>query len=75
MKRWYKINIWLSILGILIFGISIIFFKKIQLFLLPAMFGLGMAFKGFKNIYKNEGPSKIKKVKRTNYNKKSKKRG
>ncbi|MCR8744936.1 hypothetical protein [Romboutsia lituseburensis] len=74
MERWYKINVWLSVLGILIFVSSLIFLKQMPLFLLPAMFGLGMAFKGGKNIYKNEGPPKTQKSKKTDYNKKKKKK-
>ena len=73
MERWYRINVGLSVVGLLVFSASMMFFKKMPLFLLPAMFGLGMAFKGFKNIYKNEGPEKSKKSKRPNYNTKKKK--
>lgn len=73
MERWYRINVGLSICGILLFAVSMIFFNKMPLFLLPAMFGLGMAFRGFKNIYKNEGPQKIRKSKKPNYNRKKKK--
>lgn len=74
MERWCRINVWLSVLGILIFGASLIFLKQMPLFLLPAMFGLGMAFKGAKNIYKNEGPPKTRKSKRPDYNKRNKKK-
>ena len=54
-------------MGILIFIASMMFFKKVPLFLLPAMFGLGIAFKSFKNIYKNEAPNINKKSKRPDY--------
>ncbi|MGL4913204.1 MAG: hypothetical protein ACRC3Y_12330 [Romboutsia sp.] len=73
MERWYRINVGLSMCGVLLCAVSMMFFKKMPLFLLPAMFGLGMAFKGFKNIYKNEGPERSKKSKRPNYNGKRKK--
>lgn len=74
IQRWYRINVWVSVLGVIVFGISMILFKKSLLFLFPAMFGLGMGFKGFKNIYKNEGPPIDKKLKRPDYTKKKKKK-
>lgn len=67
MERWYKLNLGLGLMGGLIFIASMMFFKKMPLFLFPAMFGLGIAFKSLKNIYKNEGQNVNKKSKRPDY--------
>lgn len=58
MERWNRLNVYFSLVGLLIFLVSMIFIKKLPLFLLVAMFGLGIAFKSFKNIYKKEEPPK-----------------
>lgn len=67
MERWYKLNLGFGLLGILIFIASMMFFKKMPLFLLPAMFGIGIIFKSLKNIYKNEQPTANKKSKKFDY--------
>jgi uncharacterized membrane protein len=67
MERWYKLNLGFGLFGILIFIASMMFFKKMPLFLLPAMFGIGITFKSLKNIYKNEQPTVNKKSKKFDY--------
>lgn len=67
MERWYKLNLGFGLFGILIFIASMMFFKKMPLFLLPAMFGIGVTFKSLKNIYKKEQPIVNKKSKKFEY--------
>lgn len=71
MERWYKLNFSFGFMGVLMFIASMLFFKKLPLFILPAMFGLGITFKCIKNIYKGNAPID-KKTKRPEYNKKKK---
>lgn len=61
MERWIRVNIYMGGAGILLCGASLIFINKIPLFLLPALFGVGITFKCTRNIYKNEGPPKSRK--------------
>ena len=72
MERWYKLNLGLGLMGIMIFGICILLFKKLPLLIIPAMFGLGIALKCIKNVYKG-APLAIEKKKRPDYSKKKKK--
>ncbi|MGL5329307.1 MAG: hypothetical protein ACRDD7_08565 [Peptostreptococcaceae bacterium] len=74
MQRWQRINVGLSLIGLLIFIIGLLLVKKMPLFLFVAMFGLGMFFKTFRNIYKNEAPAQNKKIKRPEYDKRKKKK-
>lgn len=71
MERWYKLNLGLGLMGILIFGSCMLLFNKLPLFIIPAMFGLGIALKCIKNVYKGTPPG-IQKKKRPDYNKKKK---
>ncbi|MGL6106790.1 hypothetical protein [Romboutsia sp.] len=73
MERWYKLNLSLGLMGVLTFIVSMLFFKKLPLFILPAMFGLGIAFKCIKNVYRGNAP-RDKKLKRPDYNNKNKKK-
>lgn len=62
MDRWIKINMCMGGGGLLLCLASLIFVRQMPLFLLPAVFGVGMAFKCIRNIFKNEGPPKTQKV-------------
>ena len=62
MERWKKLNVFVSLGGLIFFIISLFFVKYNILILFFAAFGLGIAWKGFKNIYKNVNPPNIEKV-------------
>ena len=73
MERWNRLNVYFSIVGLIIFIISLLLVNKMPLFVLLAAFGLGIAFKGFKNIYKKTPPPKENKIKNP-YDTKTKKK-
>ncbi|MEW9079705.1 hypothetical protein [Terrisporobacter glycolicus] len=56
MERWKKLNVLVSLGGLAFFIISLLFVRYNPLILCLAAFGLGVAWKGFKNIYKNVDP-------------------
>lgn len=62
MERWQKLNVYVSVAGLIGFIISLLLVKLNPLFLCLAAFGLGVAFKGFKNIYKNVEPPSVEKA-------------
>lgn len=77
MQRWQKLNVYFSLGGLLLAIISILLIKKMPLFLLSAMFGIGVCFKSFMNIYKGVEPPGIKNIEKaynTGGNKKKKKK-
>lgn len=62
MDRWKRLNVFVSLGGLAIFLISLLFIRYNPLIYCLAAFGLGIAWKGFKNIYKNVDPPNIKKT-------------
>lgn len=75
MERWQKLNVYFGCGGLLLLIVSVIFLKKMPLFLLSAMFGAGIVFKTFKNIYKGVEPPTEKNIKNAyEPNKKKKKK-
>ena len=80
MERWRRLNALVSLGGLAFFIISLFFVKYNPLILCLAAFGLGVSWKGFKNIYKNVQPPSMEKVsdpydnKATHNKKKRKKR-
>lgn len=75
MERWQKLNVYFGCGGLLLFVFSMIFIKKMPLLLLSAMFGVGILFKTFKNIYKGVEPPSGKNIKGAyEMNKKKKKK-
>lgn len=62
MERWKKLNVLVSTGGVAFFIISLFFAKYNPLILCLSAFGLGVAWKGFKNIYKNVDPPSKEKV-------------
>lgn len=77
MDRWKQLNVYVSLGGLLLFIISLFLIKYNILILCIGAFGLGISFKGFKNIYKNVNPPKMEKVTNPydkNQNKKKKKK-
>lgn len=73
MDRWKRLNVFVSLGGLAFFIISLLLIKYNPLILCLSAFGLGVAWKGFKNIYKNVDPPNAEKV--TNpYNNGSKKK-
>ncbi|HBI94099.1 MAG TPA: hypothetical protein DDY58_17685 [Terrisporobacter glycolicus] len=62
MERWKKLNVLVSVGGLAFFLVSILFVKYNPLIFCLAAFGLGVAWKGFKNIYKNVDPPNREKV-------------
>ena len=62
MERWKKLNVFVSLGGLAFFIISLLFVKYNPLIYCLAAFGLGVAWKGFKNIYKNVEPPNMEKV-------------
>ncbi|WP_434799624.1 hypothetical protein [Terrisporobacter vanillatitrophus] len=62
MDRWKRLNVFVSLGGLALFIISLLFVKYNPLILCLAAFGLGIAWKGFKNIYKNVDPPSMEKV-------------
>ncbi len=73
MERWKQLNVFVSLGGMLFFIISMFFVKNNPLILCLSAFGLGVAWKGFKNIYKNIKPPKQEKINST-YGSKNKKK-
>lgn len=59
MERWRKLNVYVSTAGFIFFIISLLLVKYNPLFLCLAAFCLGIAYKGFKNIYKNVEPPDV----------------
>lgn len=80
MQRWQRMNVYFSLIGLLVFIICIIFIKKVPVLLLPAAFALGIAFNCFKTIYKKTPPpgyeqeEELKPIQQKKKKKKSKKR-
>lgn len=77
MQRWQKLNVYFSLGGFVLFIVSLLFMKKMPLLLLSAMFGIGVSFKSFMNIYKGVQPpstTNIEKAYNTGGNKKKKKK-
>lgn len=62
MDRWKRLNAMVSLGGLAFCIISLLFVKYNPLILCLATFGLGVAWKGFKNIYKNVDPPSSEKV-------------
>lgn len=62
MERWQKLNVYVSVAGFIGAVISIFLAKFSVLFYCLAAFGIGIAYKGFKNIYKNVEPPTVEKV-------------
>lgn len=62
MDRWKRMNVFASLGGLALFIISLLFAKYNVLILCIATFGLGIAWKGFRNIYKNVDPPNMEKV-------------
>lgn len=62
MYRWKKLNVLVSLGGLAFFIVSLFFVKYNPLILCLSAFGLGIAWKGFKNIYKNVDPPNMEKV-------------
>lgn len=60
MERWKKINVYVSVAGFVVFLVSLIFAKQNPFVLCLSAFALGVAWKGFKNIYKNVQPPSAK---------------
>ena len=56
MERWQKMNVYFSLVGLIIFIVCIIFIKKLPILLLAAAFALGITFNCFKTIYKKIPP-------------------
>lgn len=56
MQRWQRMNVYFSLIGLVIFIICIIFVKRVPILLLPAAFALGITFNCFKTIYKKTPP-------------------
>ena len=62
MDRWKRLNVLVSLGGLVFFIITLLFAKYNPLIYCLAAFGLGIAWKGFKNIYKNVDPPNTEKV-------------
>lgn len=56
MERWRRLNVYVSTIGFVVFIACLFLTKYNPLFLCLGFFGLGSAYKGFKNIYKNVDP-------------------
>ena len=54
MDRWKRLNVFASLGGLAVCIISALFVKYNPLILCISAFSLGIAWKGFKNIYKND---------------------
>lgn len=77
MQRWQKLNVYFSIGGLLLFTTSLLLINKMPLFLLTAMFGVGITAKSFMNIYKGVEPPRAKNIEKaynTDCSKKRKKK-
>ena len=48
MERWQKMNVYFSLVGLIIFIVCIIFIKTLPILLLAAAFALGITFNCFK---------------------------
>lgn len=57
-ERWKKLNVYVSLGGLAICIISLLFVRYSPLILCISFFSLGIAWKGFRNIYKNVEPPK-----------------
>ena len=68
MERWQKMNIYFSLVGLIIFIVCIIFIKKLPILLLAAAFALGITFNCFKTIYKKIPPPGYEEVENKNKN-------
>ena len=53
VDRWKRLNVYVSLGGLVFCIISLLFVKYNPLVLCLSAFGLGVAWKGFKIIYKN----------------------
>ena len=62
MERWKKLNVYVSVGGVILALVGLIFVKYNPLILCISFFGLGIAWKGFKNIYKNVDPPDTEKL-------------
>ena len=62
MDRWKRLNVFASLGGLAVCIISALFVKYNLLILCISAFSLGIAWKGFKNIYKNVDPPSSEKV-------------
>ena len=62
MDRWKRLNVFASLGGLAVCIISALFVKYNPLILCISAFSLGIAWKGFKNIYKNVDPPSSEKV-------------
>lgn len=62
MQRWQKLNVYFSIAGLLLFIVSMLFIKKMPFLLFSAMFGVGIFYKSFRNIYKGVEPPTTKNI-------------
>ena len=58
MDRWRRLNVLVSLGGLAFCIITLLFVKYNPLVLCLSAFGLGIAWKGFRNIYKNVDPPK-----------------
>ncbi len=77
MQRWQRMNVFFSLIGLVIFIICIVFVKKVPVLLLPAAFALGITFNCFKTIYKKTPPPGYEaevETKNTNVHKNKKKK-
>lgn len=62
VDRWKRLNVYVSLGGLVFCIISLLFVKYNPLVLCLSAFGLGVAWKGFKNIYKNVDPPNTENV-------------
>lgn len=62
MERWRRLNVFVSLGGLAVFIISLLLAKNNPLIYCLAAFSLGIAWKGFKNIYKNVDPPNVEKA-------------
>lgn len=65
-------NVYFSLIGLIIFLVCIIFVKKVPFLLLIAAFALGITIKCFKNIYKKTLPPGSEEINKNNKNTKKK---
>nr|WP_295762955.1 hypothetical protein [uncultured Intestinibacter sp.] len=68
MERWQKMNVYFSLVGLIIFIVCIIFIKTLPILLLAAAFALGITFNCFKTIYKKIPPPGYEEVENKNKN-------
>ncbi|WP_455538390.1 hypothetical protein [Terrisporobacter sp.] len=62
MERWKRLNVAVSLCGLVICIVSLLFVRYNPLVMCLSAFALGVAWKGFKNIYKNVDPPEVEKV-------------